>query len=357
MSFTLAIVGRPNVGKSSLFNRIAGRRIAIVHDTPGVTRDRRVADAVFDGMELRLIDTAGFEEAAADSISARMTGQTLAAIADADALLFVIDARAGVTTGDEIIATALHRAGKPVILAANKCEGRIEPAALADVFALGFGEPLKISAEHALGMESLAAALEPLAPRAGRRRRRGRRLSRTTRTRRETTDFDYRTKPLRLALVGRPNVGKSSLFNQLAGRGALHHRAGSGPHARRHRRALEDRRSRSPAARHGGPAQESARGGRDLGGNVGGLDPGRHPFRRLRDRDDRRHPAFRKTGPDHRRPDRARRPRHRLRRQQMGSDGQQERRDLANCAKTGPAAAAGGGRARWWRSRRAPAKA
>ena len=102
MSFTLAIVGRPNVGKSSLFNRIAGRRIAIVHDTPGVTRDRRVADAVFDGMELRLIDTAGFEDAAPESLSARMTGQTLAAIEEADALLFVIDARAGVTTGDEI---------------------------------------------------------------------------------------------------------------------------------------------------------------------------------------------------------------------------------------------------------------
>jgi GTP-binding protein len=221
MPFTLAIVGRPNVGKSSLFNRIAGRRIAIVHDTPGVTRDRRVADAVFDGMELRLIDTAGFEEAAPESLSARMTGQTLAAIAEADALLFVIDARAGVTTGDEIIATALHRSGKPVILAANKCEGHlIEPSALADVFALGFGEPLKISAEHALGMEELAAALEPLAPHVI--------VPDEEEEPFETEDvpeeaedeedtFDYRTKPLRLALVGRPNVGKSSLFNQLLG--------------------------------------------------------------------------------------------------------------------------------------------
>src|SRR6202012_936506 len=165
MPFTLAIVGRPNVGKSSLFNRIAGRRIAIVHDTPGVTRDRKVADAVFQGLALRLIDTAGFEEGDAESLSARMTNQTVTAIEEADAVLFVIDARAGVTAGDEIIAQALHRAGKPVILAANKCEGRIEPAALADVFALGFGEPLKLSAEHALGMDALAAALEPLAPR------------------------------------------------------------------------------------------------------------------------------------------------------------------------------------------------
>jgi len=215
MSFTLAIVGRPNVGKSSLFNRIAGRRIAIVHDTPGVTRDRRVAEAVFAGMELRLIDTAGFEESAPESLSARMTGQTLAAIAEADALLFVIDVRAGVTTGDEIIAAALHRAGKPVILAANKCEGRIEPSALADVFALGFGEPLKISAEHALGMDELAAALEPLVPRAPVvEEEEGFHEDEDDA---EQADFDYRLKPLRLALVGRPNVGKSSLFNQLLG--------------------------------------------------------------------------------------------------------------------------------------------
>jgi GTP-binding protein len=221
MSLTLAIVGRPNVGKSSLFNRIAGRRIAIVHDTPGVTRDRRTADVVFDGMELRLIDTAGFEDAAPESLSGRMTGQTLAAIADADALLFVIDARAGVTAGDEIIAAALHRSGKPVILAANKCEGRlIEPAALADVFALGFGEPLKISAEHALGMESLAAALEPLAPKVegpDEEEDAFEAQEPVQDTDAEEEAFDYRTKPLRLALVGRPNVGKSSLFNQLLG--------------------------------------------------------------------------------------------------------------------------------------------
>jgi GTP-binding protein len=222
MAFTLAIVGRPNVGKSSLFNRIAGRRIAIVHDTPGVTRDRRVADAVFDGMELRLIDTAGFEDVpegrAAQTLSARMTGQTLAAIEEADALLFVIDARAGVTTGDEIIAAALHRSGKPVILAANKCEGRIEPSALADVFALGFGEPLKISAEHALGMDGLAAALEPLAPRAEvPEEGEDEEYPEADEDGEEEPDFDYRSKPLRLALVGRPNVGKSSLFNQLLG--------------------------------------------------------------------------------------------------------------------------------------------
>ena len=217
MPLTLAIVGRPNVGKSTLFNRLAGRRIAIVHDTPGVTRDRRVVDAVFDGMELRLIDTAGFEDAPTGSISARMTEQTLTAIAEADALLFVVDARAGVTAGDEIIAQALHRTGKKVIVAANKCEGRLEPPD--DIFALGFGAAVKVSAEHALGMETLAEALAPLAPRV------------QVETEDEEEDgfpedvedfedeepFDYTSKPLRLALVGRPNAGKSSLFNQMLG--------------------------------------------------------------------------------------------------------------------------------------------
>ena len=219
MPLTLAIIGRPNVGKSSIFNRLVGRRIAIVHDTPGVTRDRRVGDAVFHGLELRIIDTAGFEDAAPGSISSRMTEQSLAAIAEAEAILFVVDARAGVTTGDQMIAQTLHKSGKPVILAANKCEGRTEP--VADMYALGFGEPLRLSAEHALGMEDLAEALEPLAPKA------------PVEEAEDDDDFpeeepeesdefaeddyDYTSKPLRLALVGRPNVGKSSLFNQLLG--------------------------------------------------------------------------------------------------------------------------------------------
>src|SRR5882757_5194288 len=165
MPLKLAIVGRPNVGKSRLFNRLAGRAAAIVHDTPGVTRDRQAVDAEYEGLALRLIDTAGFEDAAAGSISHRMTQQTLTAIDEAEALLFLIDARAGVTAGDQIIASALRKSGKKVILAANKCEGRVEPPA--EAYGLGFGEAVAISAEHNLGMENLVAALEALAPASG----------------------------------------------------------------------------------------------------------------------------------------------------------------------------------------------
>src|SRR5690348_8922500 len=209
MPLKLAIVGRPNVGKSRLFNRLAGRAAAIVHDTPGVTRDRQAVDADYDGMPLRLIDTAGFEDAATGSIAYRMTKQTLAAIAEAEALLFVIDARDGLTAGDQIIAEALRKSGKPVILAANKCEGRTQPPA--EAWGLGFGEPLAISAEHNIGMAELADALTPLAPKA------------LIPDEEDEEDEDvedvedeiegeapvahYLDRPLRLALVGRPNVG------------------------------------------------------------------------------------------------------------------------------------------------------
>jgi GTP-binding protein len=224
MPLVLAIVGRPNVGKSRLFNRLAGRAAAIVHDTPGVTRDRQRVEADYDGLALTLIDTAGFEEGATGSLAQRMTDQTVTAIAEAEALLFVIDARAGVTAGDEIIAAALHKSGKPVILAANKCEGRTEP--LADVYSLGFGEPIRISAEHNLGMEDLVAALEPLASAPADDADEESEEKQAEDSDDEFSEDDepdedvsvnYLDRPLRLALVGRPNVGKSSLFNHLLG--------------------------------------------------------------------------------------------------------------------------------------------
>jgi GTP-binding protein len=213
----LAIVGRPNVGKSRLFNRLAGRSAAIVHDTPGVTRDRQAVEADYEGLSLTLIDTAGFEDGAAGTIPNRMTQQTVTAIAEAEALLFVIDSRAGITAGDEIIAGALRKSGKPVILAANKCEGCV--AVPAEAYGFGFGEPIAISAEHNLGMEELVARLEPLAPR-------GAILDADDDEEAEFSEDDepdedvvvhYLDRPLRLALVGRPNVGKSSLFNHLLG--------------------------------------------------------------------------------------------------------------------------------------------
>ncbi|HVZ28358.1 MAG TPA: ribosome biogenesis GTPase Der, partial [Rhizomicrobium sp.] len=215
MPLTLAIVGRPNVGKSSIFNRLVGRRLAIVHDTPGVTRDRSIAETVFHGLDLRVIDTAGFEgQAGGESLSGRMADQTLTAIGEADALLLVLDGREGLTEADKAIARALRKSGKPVILAANKCEGRTD---LGEMHALGFGAPLELSAEHALGFADLAEALAPLAPRVEAPEEEEDKVTEENDEDQEEQDEDYTSRPLRLALVGRPNVGKSSLFNRLLG--------------------------------------------------------------------------------------------------------------------------------------------
>ena len=199
MTFKVAIVGRPNVGKSTLFNRLAGKRLAIVHDTPGVTRDRQETDIRMGRIPMHIIDTAGFETGAPGSLPTRMTAQTQTAIDDADVCVFVIDARAGVTTGDEIIADALRRSGKPVILVGNKCEGRVR-ANTSEVYALGVGEPIALSAEHAYGMEELADALMPYGE-----------------EREDEPVEEEGHGPLKLAIVGRPNVGKSSLFNRMLG--------------------------------------------------------------------------------------------------------------------------------------------
>jgi GTP-binding protein len=198
MALAVAIVGRPNVGKSTLFNRLAGKRLALVHDTPGVTRDRREAEVEFSGLNLRLIDTAGFEPGGKHDLAARMRAQTEAAIAEADLCLFVIDSRAGVTAGDEEIAGQLRRSGKPVALIANKCEGA--GPHVYDAWRLGLGEALEVSAEHNLGMEQIAEALSPFAEEEG-----------------EAASAELEQRALKLAIVGRPNVGKSSLFNRLLG--------------------------------------------------------------------------------------------------------------------------------------------
>jgi GTPase len=201
MPLTIAIVGRPNVGKSTLFNRLAGKRLAIVHDTPGVTRDRQDAAIEFGSLSFRLIDTAGFDDAPTGTLPARMLAQTRDAVAMADVCLFVIDGRAGLTTDDDAVADMLRRSGKPVILVANKCEATRSMDVL-ESFRLGFGEPVAISAGHGLGLGDLFDAIAPFAAKED--------VDPTG----ENPDAG---RELKLAIIGRPNVGKSSLFNRLIG--------------------------------------------------------------------------------------------------------------------------------------------
>src|ERR1700675_4121801 len=162
MSFTVAIVGRPNVGKSTLFNRLAGKRLALVDDTPGVTRDRRESEASLGDLRFRIVDTAGLDDDAPATLAGRMKAQTERALALADVVLFLVDAREGVTPLDRHFAQWLRRAGKPVVVVANKAEGRQAAGAL-EAFALGLGEPIALSAEHGEGLGELYAALAPYA--------------------------------------------------------------------------------------------------------------------------------------------------------------------------------------------------
>jgi GTP-binding protein len=195
---TVAIVGRPNVGKSTLFNRLVGKKLALVDDRPGVTRDRREGEASLLGLDFRVIDTAGYEDEDPASLPGRMRAQTEAAVAESDAALFLIDARAGLTPLDEEIGRWLRAGATPVILAANKAEGRAGESGIMEAYSLGLGEPIPLSAEHGEGVVDLFEHLRPL-------------IEREEAEEEEEVDQG----PLKLAVVGRPNAGKSTLINRL----------------------------------------------------------------------------------------------------------------------------------------------
>ncbi|TCT05093.1 ribosome biogenesis GTPase Der [Aquabacter spiritensis] len=212
MTFSLAIVGRPNVGKSTLFNRLVGRKLALVDDRPGVTRDRREGDGRLGDLTFRLVDTAGLEEADAASLEGRMRGQTEAAIGAADAILFMIDARAGLTPTDHAFAALVRRAGKPTLVIANKSEGRSAEAGAIEAYALGLGTPIPVSAEHGEGLSNLYDALCAALPEQTRRR--------TAAEEEAHADVDA-ARPIKVAVLGRPNAGKSTLINRLLGEDRL----------------------------------------------------------------------------------------------------------------------------------------
>ena len=212
MAYTLAIVGRPNVGKSTLFNRLAGKRLALVDDMPGLTRDRKETRLRIGKHTAILTDTAGIEDALPGSIAARMREQTEQAILEADLILFVVDARSGLTSVDRTIAGLVRTSGKPFIVLANKIEGRETEQKYYETFELGLGEPLAISAEHAMGFSDLLSEI-------------GARFTELDKTAAENGDAedeagdeqDRRARPLKLAIAGRPNAGKSTLANALLG--------------------------------------------------------------------------------------------------------------------------------------------
>ena len=223
---TIAIVGRPNVGKSTLFNRLTNTRSALVSDLPGLTRDRREGDAVFGGHAVRIVDTAGLEEATPGSIADRMRKQSETAIVAADAVLFVIDSRDGITAADEGFARIARSSGKPVVLVANKCEGRHGQEGFYEAFKLGLGDPVAISAEHGEGLVDLEVdVMAALGLKDITRRDVSKRKARSEAKEQdedededaEGGDASKRLKPLRVAIVGRPNAGKSTLVNALVG--------------------------------------------------------------------------------------------------------------------------------------------
>lgn len=230
MSFTVAIIGRPNVGKSTLFNRLVGRKLALVDDTPGVTRDRRPGDAKLIDLRFTIIDTAGLEQSAPDTLQGRMWAQTEAAIDEADLTLFVVDAKFGLTPADETLAELLRRRGRPVVLVANKSEAKGSDGGFYDAYGLGLGDPTPISAEHGQGMIDLRDAIVAAI---------GEDMAFPSEDDEAVTNVNVyddgidlddeeeivdtydETKPLRVAIIGRPNAGKSTLINRFLGEDRL----------------------------------------------------------------------------------------------------------------------------------------
>jgi GTP-binding protein len=194
----VVIAGRPNVGKSTLFNKLAGRRTALVSDIPGVTRDRKEAEAMLRGRRVRLVDTAGLEESPPDTLPGRLRASAAAAVAGADLVLFVVDARAGITPADAHFAAWLRRQGRPVLAVVNKAEGRAGATAALEAFSLGLGDPTAVSAEHGDGLADLMSEIVDRLPE-------------------PQADTEAEAHPLKLAIIGRPNVGKSTLLNRLVG--------------------------------------------------------------------------------------------------------------------------------------------
>ncbi|MEL6213452.1 MAG: ribosome biogenesis GTPase Der, partial [Pseudomonadota bacterium] len=213
MPVKIAIVGRPNVGKSTLFNRLVGKRLALVDDTPGVTRDRREGEGRLGDLSFTVIDTPGLEEAPREALEGRMRLQTDRAIEDADLCLFVFDARAGLTPLDETFAGLLRAAGKPIVLLANKAEGDAGEHGIYDAYGLGMGDPIAFSAEHGEGVAELYTRLEPLVAALETVAQHG--------DEEDEAAWDDPLKPLRIAIVGRPNAGKSTLVNRLIGEDRL----------------------------------------------------------------------------------------------------------------------------------------
>ncbi|KFC69009.1 GTP-binding protein EngA [Bosea sp. LC85] len=219
MTATVAIIGRPNVGKSTLFNRLVGKKLALVDDRPGVTRDRREGDASLGHLRFRIIDTAGLEEADKDSLAGRMRAQTETAIAQADVILFMIDARLGLTPMDQPFADLVRRSGKPVILLANKAEGNKGKDGTFEAYALGLGDPVPFSAEHGEGTADLLEALVPFIADEPDEDEDDQAWAEAP-----AADFDEESdpnKPLRVTIIGRPNAGKSTLVNRMIGEDRL----------------------------------------------------------------------------------------------------------------------------------------